>query len=524
MGLTAAQRQRLAGEGLVTVHDFEDFNEKQLDLAMKNLRTSIPAVPPTHDANGNVIAPGVPGINPCLIPARQIMRLKVASVAFAYYTEIGRIATPVNMNYTNVLKAFFTEWEALKKLAEEDAPEVPTLSSKNMPIKWIESFKDAMSRTFGVRNAPLTYVLRESDQVPAEADDPLAPGCAYGTSGSVTDELISRLSHVHPLFKTDNASAYSKLEQSTRGTIYAATIKPYANAKNGRAAWYALINSHAGDDKYEKMHKEKLAFLMNQIWNGKQYSLEKFCGLHSSNFIALQDAANHVTFQLPTKHSRVGYLLDNIKSDDNDLKAALSSVRANTNNMRDNFEETVKFILPMCPYSKKRSVGTGNKKVTIADVMLQGRSDTTGVEFRWHTDDEYYGLNQAQKDELYKWQHKTPEGRKCFKAGLAQKKAAGGSNGGGQGSGKGHRRRQTQKKWQAKVASLEKQLNEKKVAENEEKQDKAEVAAIMDVLATIGSSKAASKRKDPEPTSAPMEVAAIKLQQILKRNKSEKSE
>ena len=40
MGLTAAQRQRLASEGLVTVHDFEDFDEKQLDLAMKNLRTS----------------------------------------------------------------------------------------------------------------------------------------------------------------------------------------------------------------------------------------------------------------------------------------------------------------------------------------------------------------------------------------------------------------------------------------------------------------------------------------------------
>lgn len=523
MGLTVPQRQRLAGEGLVSVVDFDDFDEDQLDLALKNLRTSIPPVLPTLDGNGNIVAPGIPGIIPCLIPARQIMRLKIASVAFAYYTDIGRIVTPVNMNYTNVLKTFFIEWEALKKLAKEDAPEVPTLSSKNTPIKWIESFLDTMSRTFGVRNTPLTYIIRESDGVPAEADDPLTLGCAYGTSGSVTDELISRLSHIHPLFKTDNASVYSKLEQATRGTIFAATIKPYANAKNGRAAWHALINSHAGDDKYEKLHKEKLAFLMHQIWNGKQYSLEKFCGLHRSNYIALQDAANHVTFQLPTEHSRVGYLLDNIRSDDNDLKAALSSVRANTNNMRDNFEESVKFILPMCPYSKKRSAGPGNKKVTIADATLQGRSGTSGVDLRWHTDDEYYHLNQDQRDELYKWQHKTPEGRKVFKAGLAKKRAAAGNNGGSQSSGKG-KGRQTQKKWQAKVASLEKELKEKKDTEKVEKEDKKQLAEIMDVLATVGSAKAAPKRKDPDPSSTPMEVAAIKLQSILKRNKSEKSE
>ena len=71
-------------------------------MALKNLRTSIPVIPSTQDANGNVIAPGVPGIKPCLIPARQIMRLKVASVAFVYYTDIGRIVTPVNIKYTNV--------------------------------------------------------------------------------------------------------------------------------------------------------------------------------------------------------------------------------------------------------------------------------------------------------------------------------------------------------------------------------------------------------------------------------------
>ena len=518
MGLSAAQRQRFAAEGLATVADLEDFNEEQLDLALKNLRTSISAQLPTVDNAGVIIVPGTPGIAPCLVPARQIMRLKVASVAYAYYTSIGRTATPANMNYTNVLKNFYTEWEAIKKLAEEDAPAVPVLTKTNTPIKWIESFKDTMSRTFGVRNAALSYVIREHEAVPVEVDDPITAGFAYGVSGSIMDELHKRLSHAHPLYKTDNASLYSKLEQATRGTIFAATIKPYANVKNGRGAWHALINSHAGDDKWETVQKEKIAFIMNQQWNGKQYSLEKFISLHRSYYVLLDEASQHVTFQLPTEHSRVGYLLDNIVSDDKDLTAALSSIRANTNNMRDNFEEAVKFMLPMDPYSKKRKAGPG-KKVTISDATLQGRSGTTGVEFRWHTDPEYYGLNTEQRSELFDWQHKTTDGKKCFKEGMAKKRAASGNKGGGQATGKSARRRHSYKKMEAKVSSLEKKLEEKK----EKESDKEQIAQIMGVLASIGSaSKAAPKRKEPE--SNPMEVAALKLQSILKRNKSEKTE
>ena len=42
------------------------------------------------------------------------------------------------------------------------------------------------------------------------------------------------------------------LEEATRGTQYAATLKPYQRAKNGRAASNALISQHAGKDKWEK--------------------------------------------------------------------------------------------------------------------------------------------------------------------------------------------------------------------------------------------------------------------------------
>ena len=116
-------------------------------------------------------------------------------------------------------------------------------------------------------------MMRQDVEAPTESDDLLVSGFSFGSSGSVVDERVKLLNHSHPLFKTDNATACSKLDEATHGTIFAATIKPCAHRKDGRSAWLALVSSHAGEDEWEKLHKEKLAFLMNAKWNGKSYSL-----------------------------------------------------------------------------------------------------------------------------------------------------------------------------------------------------------------------------------------------------------
>ena len=87
--------------------------------------------------------------------------------------------------------------------------------------------------------------------------------------GTVPGEMIERFSHTHPLFRADNNMVYSLLDEATRGTIYATNIKPYARTKNGRAAYLAIIGSHAGDDKWEAIEKNQMKFLMNTKWNGK---------------------------------------------------------------------------------------------------------------------------------------------------------------------------------------------------------------------------------------------------------------
>ena len=150
--------------------------------------------------------------------------------------------------------------------------------------------------------------------------------------------MINHLNHTHPLYKSDNNTVYSLLEVLTCGSVYAPTIKAYSRPKNGRVAWISLMNSHAGSVKWEQLMKDKTRFLINTKWNGRNYSLEKFTGLHRNAFVQLQETKNHIDFQLPTDHTRVGYSIDNIQNPNPDLRCAISNIRLDSQNMRTNFE------------------------------------------------------------------------------------------------------------------------------------------------------------------------------------------
>ena len=358
MALKVNKRQRLSDEGLESIRDFIDFKDDEIAQAIKNMRTTIPpvaGVPAVIDANGTVVFAAIPPI-----PARQGIvistkchhRLKVASRAWHYYQSIQRSIRSDGMHFSLVLTDFNLKYEAIIKLSKKDKPDVPKITKTSTPLRWIESFNDCLYRTYGIRDCPLSYVIRENDVNESEEEDPLQMNKSYGKSGSVLDEMIKRLRHNHPLFKSDNAAVYSLLEEATRGTIYAPTVKPYARKKDGRQAYKAMKSSHIGEDKWDSMQKENLKFMMNTHWTGKSYSLEKFTGLHRTKYVQLEEASTHINFQLPTQHSRVGYLIDNIKSTDPHLAAALGTIRLNTNDMRSNFETAVAFMLPVCPYTK----------------------------------------------------------------------------------------------------------------------------------------------------------------------------
>jgi hypothetical protein len=226
-----------------------------------------------------------------------MVRLTVACNAIKYYIATGRIPSSVNLHYQNILSPFKIEYEAYEKLQNENAPEVPSVrdtDNEQKVIKWAPIFMDCLSCTYGIKG-PLAYVLRDTVEVVPEDDDPLQEGSYFGTSGGLQAELISHLSHGDALYRSDNKTVYLKLEKACRGTSVESTIKTFSRRQDGRGAYLALIDHHAGDSKYRAISKKRIHLLQMIKWNGCNYSLEKHISNHRQAVEDLNDCASHIT-------------------------------------------------------------------------------------------------------------------------------------------------------------------------------------------------------------------------------------
>ena len=160
----------------------------------------------------------------------------------------------------------------------------------------------------------LEYAIRIDPQVPGPAPT-LALNQPHSTEqGSVESELIARASHAHALFRDDNSVVYYHLEEATRGTSYAVSIKPFHRGKDGRGAWKALTSQYADKDKLEAEIKYQEQLLNTRIRKGQSnFSLENFISQHRNAYVSMQASAEHVQYQLTNEHSRVVFLLEVIQ-------------------------------------------------------------------------------------------------------------------------------------------------------------------------------------------------------------------
>ena len=96
-----------------------------------------------------------------------------------------------------------------------------------------------------------------------EADQP------YSTMhGSVSGEMVERMSHAHPLYRPDNATGYAQLVTATLGTQYASTIAPFKRSKDGRGALFALKAQFAGAAHWDREVQVMNDFMTNSRWTG----------------------------------------------------------------------------------------------------------------------------------------------------------------------------------------------------------------------------------------------------------------
>ncbi|KAL3933286.1 MAG: hypothetical protein SGARI_003740 [Bacillariaceae sp.] len=510
MNLPRDTRLQLAVEGIQTVSDLLDFDESTLEDVAKNLRYPPGRVADPLDANRSIPTP------PFVVSAKSLKRLTAASELVRYYETIGRGLTAANIDWV-VIRDFDTQWKALKERKDSDPPEVPKITKQCPILPWTESFPEFCQRKLGSRTIPLSYVIRDDVTVSATC-----PGIATGKPhseeyGSVEAELVARASHTHSLYRDDNATVYHDLEVACRGTIYAATIKPFKRSRNGRGAWESLKNQYAGDDKYQLMIKSNDDILHSSTWKGQSnFTLEKFVAKHRNAYVTMEECALHVQFQLPSGYTRVNYLLDGIECADPGLQAAMAVIK-NDDVKKNDFELASSYLLPFDPVAKKLNdkkrpnaeisavkSAKSVKKARVASVSGSGKLSRgkTGVEFRFYRQEEYHTLSPEQKDELRLYRLAHPEEFESKKKKRTKAKSYGQSGG------------KPESSLAAVVSAAVKDHfeSEKEAAVQKQQDDSAFRAYLMSLIGTSPGGQASSVKAKTPPT-------PISLHDILKRGK-----
>jgi len=258
-------------------------------------------------------------------------------------------------------------------------------------------------------------VVRSDVDVPADPPA-LAPDKPHSTlHGSIIAELVARASHGHAAFSDDNEEVYFMIEEATRSTQYAASIRPFARAKNGRGALAAIEAQFAGLEKWQAVITENETLLHSRKWKGTgNFPLEYFIAQHRQAYVTIEHASEHTPYQLPNEHTRVRLLLDGIETQDAQLLTAVEAVRADNvpeTGKANNFEAAAAHLQPRCPVARKRQAKKRPLSVAEVNISSVGAPSIgkTGVHLRWHKYHEYRKLTQDQKRELYEWQQEHPE-------------------------------------------------------------------------------------------------------------------
>ena len=113
------------------------------------------------------------------------------------------------------------------------------------------------------------------------------------------------------------------------------------------------------------------------------------------------------------------YLIDSITSKDSTLQASIGPVRANTNNMRNDFEGAANILIEIEPY--RRSTRTNTRDANVSAIDFSAGGGNAGVDIRFHPKHRFLELPQYQKYELTNWLS-TNDGKKSKKAFFSLKK------------------------------------------------------------------------------------------------------
>ena len=134
--------------------------------------------------------------------------------------------------------------------------------------KWDNSIKVHAAQLFGAGKATIEYFLRTNDAVVAP-HPPLMMDHSYSAAvGYIQVKNTLSLSLNHTLYRDDSKSFFAILDVALRITTYEASIKPFQRNGNGHGAYKALIDQHAGKDKWVRILRDSKTYVNERKLDG----------------------------------------------------------------------------------------------------------------------------------------------------------------------------------------------------------------------------------------------------------------
>ena len=394
------RREAIRLEGLESIQDFAEFEKEDIETLCASVRKPGGTIP-----NPNAAAPGAPATIPnpgFAIPAICEKRLISAAYTAKMYSMIGRDIDNNTMN-----RARLKKFDAHKRLIDEhqDPEKLPQVTKTFGIIKAMDLVPGHLRERLGLEKVALSYIIRD-EVIPPPLEDLVNtvdnPNSATGPSfESIMDELIVHAPHSGVAYKEDNAKVFQILQDMVAGTSFESSIKSHQRARDGRAAYQALLKHNLGSSKWDKILEDAEAYVMKREWNGRnlRFSLRSHIAKHREAHNEMMRASQHVRYELPNEHTRVGRLIKSITSKDPSIVSAITHIQG-TNSQRDDFESAAEFLLLTAPSAGNIS-GTHRVSVVNKGNKNGKKGSDTGIELRYYTKSEYNKLSNAEKKELH---------------------------------------------------------------------------------------------------------------------------
>ena len=199
--LSNRTRLHLQSKGITTADDLRNFAKAgSWTQILDNCKR-----PPQAGVAGNLV--NQPAFQ---LPAKSLMRLKVASQAVEYYLNTGRALLSTGMIWTNRLRNFQAEKESLDEMKKNNINlDLPAISNKLKIIDWFEAYNNFCDDYVGQSGAPLSLVSRTLVAIPAVAPPLVADQPFSFKWGLVAQELVHSLSHTGAGYCADNKTMFS---------------------------------------------------------------------------------------------------------------------------------------------------------------------------------------------------------------------------------------------------------------------------------------------------------------------------